>query len=591
MNNKFLVLGKKLFTGIGLLETIFFVIFIASFGGYYYKQFQSSNIVRADSCPNAPGGCIGLSESACYSHAGSGCDWQLPSDPNRPSWEGSCYCKGNDPQPTPTPTTGGGGGGGGEKCCSGTPECASGEQCVRKPGSSCDRDGGKGVCQPKPLPDDPAGCCRDDNDCASWETCVSGNGACSTNKSCRSRAGCANDSDCLPGNRCVGGTCVGAGTLECHATSNGVTVVNKLGMKVDCSGTYASCQSRRGSKQECQTRDSCDGSPRQTGNFSLENNESRSFGGIQPTCDAWQTDIQITCGGVSCSNADHGCEWDDQRCSPPTATPTIPSNTPTPTRITPTPTRTTTPTPTPSRTTPTPTPTITPTGTLTPTLTPTLTITPTPTLISCGNICTKNWDGSPQDGGECPSDSPTCYAFSTDEWRCVKDPDWDDHGCTPPGSTPTPTPTATPTPSLGCNDSCDPNNNRCPSDASYCVDYERDNKGYICGTTSIAGEGPKCESESLSCGDSCDSNNNRCPSDASYCVDYTGDGKGPICGRQNLAGEGPKCEQTPTPTKPNVQGAVAPPIIPKAGANTNLTFGLLEIGFVGILLRIALLLI
>lgn len=48
---------------------------------------------------------------------------------------------------------------------------------------------------------------------------------------------------------------------------------------------------------------------------------------------------------------------------------------------------------------------------------------------------------------------------------------------------------------------------------------------------------------------------------------------------------------TPTPTKPQVQGAVAPPIAPKSGGPTDLTLGLIEIGFVGLILRAALLLL
>lgn len=48
---------------------------------------------------------------------------------------------------------------------------------------------------------------------------------------------------------------------------------------------------------------------------------------------------------------------------------------------------------------------------------------------------------------------------------------------------------------------------------------------------------------------------------------------------------------TPTPTVPTVLGAVAPTIAPRAGTPTGLTFGLIQIGVIGILLRVALLLI
>lgn len=219
------------------------------------------------------------------------------------------------------------------QCCSGTPECPAGQQCVRSDNATCNAQG-KGLCQPQPG--DLPGCCRDDNDCAPWEVCQDGNGACSTNKSCRSRAGCSRDSDCLPGNRCVGGTCVGSGTLECHATKDGVTVVNNTGQSLNCSGTYSACQSRRDSRQDCEANNRCSGGVSQTGNFALDVGASRSFGSIQPTCDAWQTDVQITCDhGFSCNNANNGCEWNDQLCvspsttPPSTPTPTVPSSTPT----------------------------------------------------------------------------------------------------------------------------------------------------------------------------------------------------------------------------------------------------------------------
>lgn len=219
------------------------------------------------------------------------------------------------------------------QCCSGTPECPAGQQCVRSDNATCNAQG-KGLCQPQPG--DLPGCCRDDNDCAPWEVCQDGNGACSTNKSCRSRAGCSRDSDCLPGNHCVGGTCVGSGTLECHATKDGVTIVNNTGQSLSCSGTYSACQSRRDSRQDCESNNRCSGETSQTGSFVLDAGASKSFGSIQPTCDAWQTDVQITCDhGFSCNNANNGCEWNDQLCvspsttPPSTPTPTVPSTTPT----------------------------------------------------------------------------------------------------------------------------------------------------------------------------------------------------------------------------------------------------------------------
>lgn len=67
---------------------------------------------------------------------------------------------------------------------------------------------------------------------------------------------------------------------------------------------------------------------------------------------------------------------------------------------------------------------------------------------------------------------------------------------------------------------------------------------------------------SPSCGEACDLNNNRCPSDAPYCVDYTTDSLGAVCGRQPLAGEGPQCEQAAIPTPPPME-------IPPAGIIEN----------------------
>lgn len=103
-----------------------------------------------------------------------------------------------------------------------------------------------------------------------------------------------------------------------------------------------------------------------------------------------------------------------------------------------------------------------PTNTPPPTVTPRLSGTPTPT-------------GTP---GPSPTPTPTLTSG--------------------PSSTPTPGPSGTPTPGPtspppGCGESCDPNNNRCPSDAQYCVDYSTDSLGPICGRQSLAGEGPSCE--------------------------------------------------------------------------------------------------
>lgn len=136
-----------------------------------------------------------------------------------------------------------------------------------------------------------------------------------------------------------------------------------------------------------------------------------------------------------------------------------------------------------------------------------------------------------------------------------------------PGPTSTPGPTATPAPNPGCGDTCDVNNNKCPSDAPYCIDFEGDNKGYICGRQQIAGQGPKCEKPKPGCGEACDVNNNQCSSDSRYCVDYAGDNKGAICGKQPLAGEGPQCNPQPTPTPA--------PQLPAAGISDKTVWGVI----------------
>ena len=561
-------MGKKLFTGIGLFQTLLIAIIIASFAGYYYSSYKDIT------------------------------------NPKSVLAEG--------------------------QCCSGTPECGSNEQCVTDTTNGCNP---KGICKPKPGPEQ--GCCASDTDCAPWEECRISNGACGTNgKSCGvKQSACKNNGDSCSGNweccsggcdnttkKCYGGQVSTPRSSEQVCNIQGGTKTSMCSADPNCGANGGTCCNKDGKNYCCYG----DSATRQDGDCyaggasgvscsgnSITNNTGSTIkvrhfrGGAEdltcPISSAGGSDSDLLPGqsinAGSCEQIDASgfCGvCDDSGCQPPTTTP------PPPPTITPTPILTSTPTPTSSPTPsniPTPTitstPTPTPTGTITPSATPTSTPTPTPTPISCGNICTSNWEESPQENGECPSDSPTCWAFSTDEWRCVKNPDWNDHGCTPPGSTPTPTPTNTPTqtPSLNCNDSCDVNNNHCPSDSRYCIDYENDDRGYICGKSTIAGEGPKCELPSLSCGDICDQGNNRCPSDASYCIDYTNDGRGPICGRQTLAGDGPQCNITPTPTKPSVLGTTSPPSVPKTGTDTNLTLGLMEIGMVGVLLRVALLLL
>jgi len=97
-----------------------------------------------------------------------------------------------------------------------------------------------------------------------------------------------------------------------------------------------------------------------------------------------------------------------------------------------------------------------------------------------------------------PTPVPGCrLSFSLEEGPTV----------TPgPSATPTPTPppgaTNTPTPGPtsalpSCDSSCDVNNNRCPSDAPYCVDYSTDTLGPVCGRQTLAGEGSQCQTQAV----------------------------------------------------------------------------------------------
>jgi hypothetical protein len=242
-------------------------------------------------------------------------------------------------------------------------------------------------------------------------------------------------------------------------------------------------------------------------------------------------------------------------------------------------------------------PTATPTPTGSPTPTPTLTSTPTPipsfycvivenptgsispsgnktlTIIPVGGTSyTYNW-GSPL---VCPDGqyvNPSCgYINPTNTQSVVfTAPNTYDTSCTargrvtdvsglsaccaatistgsPPGATPTPTLTITPTstPIPGCGEKRCSSDSDCPSNFPHCFDRLSDNTA------------------------------------AKVCIInkdwYDG------C-------NSPQATATPTPTKPPVAGAVAPPIAPKAGAPTDLTFGLIQIGLIGIILRLALLFI
>jgi len=210
--------------------------------------------------------------------------------------KGSDQCTSSDQcrlQATPTPPSG-------RECCSGTPECSQGYQCMRTDDPNCS------TCQAQPgnLP----GCCRNDNDCAHWEVCQSGNGACDTGKSCRSQAGCdpsKGDSDCLTGNKCVNGTCVGENTLECHADQNGVRIVNNTGQTISGTATFFSKWCSHKNNSDC----FCSGTPSSedlSGGKALKPGESwsRNIVGSGPSQNcAWQSDLKF----AWCDNANHGC--------------------------------------------------------------------------------------------------------------------------------------------------------------------------------------------------------------------------------------------------------------------------------------------
>ena len=143
------------------------------------------------------------------------------------------------------------------------------------------------------------GPCSNGNECCGWETCVDG--------SCRSQAGCQYDSDCLPGNKCVGGTCVGAGTLECHATKGGVKIVNNTDKDLSGNVEWFSKWCDHQNNPGC----FCSGEPNYEDHkkITVKKGETWSRGNTNPShgppenC-AWQSDIKF----LTCSNANNGCE-------------------------------------------------------------------------------------------------------------------------------------------------------------------------------------------------------------------------------------------------------------------------------------------
>jgi len=210
------------------------------------------------------------------------------------AWPQDSTCPGDQsPEPTTPPGT---------DCCSGTPECDAGEQCIRTSDPNCS------TCQP--MPGSVQGWCDGSEDCAHWETCHL-----ETN-TCRSLAGCTDHSDCLPGEMCQGGTCTGAGTLECHADINGVRIINNTNDEISGTATWFS---RWCDRDDCL----CSGSPGQV-ELTLPPGESWGqsiLGDGPPTECSWQSDIQFSW----CHNTNHGCEPGCNGVPTPTPTPTIPS--------------------------------------------------------------------------------------------------------------------------------------------------------------------------------------------------------------------------------------------------------------------------
>lgn len=190
---------------------------------------------------------------------------------------------------TPGPTTPPG-----TQCCSGTPECGSGKQCI-KISSDCS------TCQPMPY--NAQGCCQSDSDCAHWESCSISNGACSTGKSCGSHAGCTRDSDCASG-RCQGGTCVGKGTLECQANKDGVKIINNTDKPISGTAVWFSrwCSQENNPDCFCAGGDFSESVTLAPDEVWTRGNTNRSSGPPQ-NC-AWQSDIRFDI----CHNSDHGCE-------------------------------------------------------------------------------------------------------------------------------------------------------------------------------------------------------------------------------------------------------------------------------------------
>lgn len=305
------------------------------------------------------------------------------------------------------------------------------------------------------------------------------------------------------------------------------------------------CQSGRDSQSQCEADDRvlrCQNSgTKQISSGTLQPGQSANVGVVQIACGIWQVDSS-ECGGSA-----HDCNWDNGVCAPPTATPVPPTSTPTPTRR---------PTPTPTRA-PTPTPTVTVTPTMTSTPTPTLALVPTNTPApQRGKFKTCKFNDQNKNGQRDSGDEGLQWSFQyrvnggswadyrtqVDWWRF-----WLERGC---------------------GDLIELN------DGDTVNVHEFDMDGW----------------------DHTTSTNQQVQIQAGQ-IKVLNFGNVPRVGPTSTPTSTPNPSNTPTPTftpsptKPLVLGAAAPTIAPKAGTPSSLTFGLIQIGVIGILLRMALLLI
>ncbi len=183
----------------------------------------------------------------------------------------------------------------GTQCCSGTKDCAEGQQCMKTDDPNCS------VCKPEPEPGKP-GCCSGPNDCAHWESCSVDNGNCASGKSCGSHAGCVYDSDCASG-KCQGGTCVGSGTLECQANKGGVKIINNTDQPISGTAVWFSrwCDHQNNDSCFCSGGDFSEAVTLTPDEVWTRGNTNSANG--PPQYCAWQSDIRFDI----CHNSDHGC--------------------------------------------------------------------------------------------------------------------------------------------------------------------------------------------------------------------------------------------------------------------------------------------